>query len=333
VTRHICLYQDSPTHYVSVQLAVLSLLKFEHDILLHVYISRPTNEIIDWLSLFPNVIFHEGQAAINGFNAKPRTLLDLLLTVDDEVIWVDSDIILTGPITPILERAPKSHLILAQDPPGDWPDGSYFRTVGWGFDVGRIYPETVNSCFIRANPAHLPLINAWAAAIDSDAYQNAQKEHWSSRPAYFLGDQDALGALVGSRQFSDVQIFFLRNGRDIAQCYYANGYSWIQRLASIIFGSPTLVHAQGQKPWETRDATPTYLDVSPYKLIAREYSAQILSIDWLSQQTFSGTILCYLFSSNPSLSGLIPAFFSACRRRIKLVLNPILGRVLQGIRS
>jgi len=202
-------------------------------------------------------------------------LLSFLDLLQEEVMWFDSDIILTAPVSPHISRFPASTLIVAEEPRGRFPSGSVFRTSGWGQTIGRSIDKSINSGFIRVSNDHRRLICAWREALTDERYRKSQQLDWWLRPGPFYGDQDALSALLGSKDYSDVALAFLQNGVQIAQCHEAGGYSWQHRIVNVLRGCPPLVHAQGKKPWLQEGRALVYLDVSPYKLVAFRYKDDI----------------------------------------------------------
>jgi hypothetical protein len=312
--RQVCLYQDNPSHFISVQLAVLSIL--EHEPLWQVHVSIPTcpRWLEQWLSKFESVRLYNKNYGQNGWDVKPEIILSFLDLLKEDVIWFDSDIILTCPVSPYIERFPASTLIVAEEPPGQFPPGSVLRTNGWGRSMGRSISKSINSGFIRVSNGHRELISAWREALTDERYRKAQGLNWWLRPAPFYGDQDALSALLGSKDFSNVPIAFLRSGIEIAQCHGPDGYSWRRRIANAFKGMPALIHAQGKKPWLTEGRTLVYLDVSPYKLVALRYKNDVKDTDWLQIHTTIGRILMRITFGEPNLAGLVPSLAAACRR-------------------
>jgi hypothetical protein len=312
--RQVCLYQDNPSHFISVQLAVLSILEHEPLWQVHVSIPKCPGWLEQWLSKFESVRLYNKNYGQNGWDVKPEIILTFLDLLQEDVIWFDSDIILTGPVSPYIERFPASTLIVAEEPPGQFPPGSVLRTNGWGRSVGRSISKSINSGFIRVSNGHRELISAWREALTDERYRKAQGLNWWLRPAPFYGDQDALSALLGSKDYSDVPIVFLRSGIEIAQCHGPDGYSWQRRIANAFKGMPALIHAQGKKPWLTEGRTLVYLDVSPYKLVALRYKNDVKDTDWLQIHTTIGRILMRITFGEPNLAGLVPSSAAACRR-------------------
>jgi hypothetical protein len=312
--RQVCLYQDNPSHFTSVQLAVLSILEHEPLWQIHVSIPECPAWLEQWLSQFQSVRLYNEKYGQSGWDVKPEIILSLLDLLKDEVIWFDSDMILTAPVSPYIDRFPASTLIVAEEPPGPFAPGSALRTNGWGRPIGRSIRKSINSGFIRVSVGHRTLISAWREALKDARYRKAQELDWWLRPAPFYGDQDALSALLGSKDYSDVPIVFLRNGIEIAQCHGPDGYPWQRRIMNAFRRMPALVHAQGKKPWLAEGRTLVHLDVSPYKLAALRYKKNIKDTDWLQIHTVGGRILMSMTFGEPNLAGLAPSLAAVCRR-------------------
>jgi hypothetical protein len=124
-------------------------------------------------------------------------------------------------------------------------------------------------------PKHAPLLKQWRQMLTSPGYRDAQSKNVHARAHHLKGDQDALGALLGSREFSDLPVHFLRQGRDIAQCYQCDGYTVASRAFNLFRGVPPLIHCLGAKPWIRYDPPMPGLELSPYSRIAQEYAEDL----------------------------------------------------------
>jgi hypothetical protein len=323
--RHVCIYQDDPRHFVSLQLAVLSILEHEPLWQIHVTVPDCPEWLEQWLSEFQPVRLYNKSYGQSGWNVKPEIILFFLRLLKEDIMWLDSDIILTAPVSPYIGQFPASTLIVAEEPPGPFPPGSILRTNGWGKPIGRSISKSINSGFIRVSNSHCKLMSAWREALTDERYRKAQGLNWWLRPAPFYGDQDALSALLGSKDHSDVPIVFLRSGIEIAQCHGPDGYAWQRRIANAFKGMPALIHAQGKKPWLSEGRTLVHLDVSPYKLAALHYKEDIEESDWLRIHTTIGRFLMRITLGEPNLAGLVPSLVETGRR--------MGGRCLAAFRS
>jgi hypothetical protein len=312
--RHVCLYQDSPEHFVSAQLAVLSIVTHEPFWKIHMNIPDCPDWLERWLARFSAVRLYKKRYGQSGWDVKPEVILAFLELLKEDVMWCDSDILLTGAISPFLARFPPSTIVVAEEPPGHFPSGSLFRTRGWGFPTGRSLSTSINSGFIRVSASHSELLSAWRDALQDERYRAVQAMDWWLRPGEFYGDQDALSALLGSKDYSDIPIAFLQNGVNIAQCHGAAGYSPLRRIVNFFGRMPALIHAQGKKPWLPEGRQHVFLDVSPYKLAAMSYRSDLEDTDWLRIHTMTGKILMKITFGEPNLAGLMPSLIATSRR-------------------
>jgi hypothetical protein len=243
-------------------------------------------------------------AAVAGYSIKPLVLIDALKKAK-EAIWLDADIIVTAPI--LSSEPTVETLVVAEEP---WSEAAPHvdRCTPWGLCRARRLSATVNTCVVRATIDHLPLLGEWLAFLTTDEFRAAQKFPWQTRPRHASGDQEVLDALLCSDKYCNVPVKFLHCGRDIAQCFFEDGYSFVERLSNIRRRLPPLVHCQGIKPWLKRGARPVYLDVSPYNYAARIFENQVIGdITWMYPHTCAGRILDILTFKHPSLAGAFPA--------------------------
>jgi hypothetical protein len=326
---HICISENRRQDEVGVKLLVLSLTRHEPDAILHLYVDDLSDGLKDWLGAFPHVV--QEHLAIDPaltWNIKAKLFLDLFHKGLTSIVWIDSDIIVTAPVGHFFAARPDA-LLIAQEFYRVSYKGVAGRTQGWGLPAGRDLPFTPNSCVMRMTRDHLPLLAAWQALLDRPDYLAMQARPWTERPFYMMGDQEALSALMGSRDFADIAVQPLRRGRDIAQCHQPDGYSPAQRLANR-GRLPPFVHAQGEKPWRLDAAARTYHHVSPYWYAAQPYRDALLPRErgWLDQRPAQAVLLDRLAFGNPNLAGFLPAltfqigkYAAAARRSVQRKLR------------
>lgn len=311
----ICAYEDRVSDLVGLKLLILSLARHCPDLSVNLFCPTATPDFCRWLKIHPQVRLREIPAMnTQGWNVKPDILLTLLNEGHNQVIWLDSDIIITKDFKPLLDVTDDT-LVVAQEHRWD-TQGSEPRTNGWGLPHGRKLASTVNTCFIRVTPAHRRLLEEWKRYLATPAYREAQAKEWSQQPVHLVGDQDVFTALLGSSAFADVKLHYLRRGLDIAQCFQADGFTVSERLANLFCGLPVFVHAQGPKPWRSKREQGTYLELSPYCFAARPYRKQLNEdTSWIDIESRLGKILHILALGHPSLQGL-PLALNAQLKRI-----------------
>ena len=305
----VCLYEDRKECFPGVRLLVLSARKHEPTWVFHGVFRNIEATDREWLKGQPNVILRDELACgEGGWNVKPALLIKLLQEGLDPVIWCDSDIILSGPVSGLLEPLDKGRLVATEEHIWGRDKGSESRVGGWGFKPGRKLAGTVNSSFMRFQSCHLPLLEVWASCLARDEYRQVQQMPWNERPHYFISDQDALTALLGSEEYVDLEIQLLRNGRDIAQCFEEDGYTALDRLRNAVMGRiPPLIHAQGGKPWHTGSRA-NYLQLSPYGPVAVPFLKDAgIPADWVYPADGYCKFLDRLTFGSPNLRGWWPA--------------------------
>jgi hypothetical protein len=317
--RVFCTYEDRAECLVGVQVLALSLHRHDAGARLALFCPAALQSRAErQLSNAPNVsIRSDAPERFSGWNAKPSILLRLLSEgAAKELAWIDTDIVVCSSLNALLDGFPRDTLILTEEWRWGRSRGTALRTTLWGLKIGRTIRRTINSCVVRVTPRHIGLLQRWTELLDSPTYRAAQAAHWRDRPLHMMGDQDALGALLGSVEFADCEVDLLRAGRDIAQCFQEDGYSLAQRLGNAIQRRvPTLIHAQGPKPWATLHSEP-YLQLSPYTAMARAYVGELHgATDWTEPSARSARLLDHVFRGDPNLRGL-PFVMKRLPRRV-----------------
>lgn len=146
------------------------------------------------------------------------------------------------------------------------------------------------------------------------------KKLGKDRPLHFHSDQQVLEALLGSAEFADVPVQYLKNGPHVIQDVGAFGYPWDQRIRHVLHGLPLAVHAMTWKPWNVSKQASLWErlknDLSVYPMLARRYRDRLDEpAEWLEPTTVAGRVLRGLSFGHPSLPGLVPSLARACARR------------------
>jgi hypothetical protein len=236
----------------------------------------------------------------------------------DEVIWIDTDIIVKKDLASLFAPVDAETLVVCEDALGDERDDrDALRARLWGFPVGRVLPFGLNSGVLRVTRHHSSLIERWWQCLQSEEYLHAQKLAWRQRPFHLLGDQDVLTALLTSKYFSDVPLNILRRGKHIIQFNGVYGYTVAERLTNLFKTGPTFVHTPGGKPWSQewrRQAVSRglsefiksiNLDLSPYTLSALRFKKDLgCDAGWMAPHHVVSGMLRKLGMSHPALSGL-----------------------------
>lgn len=337
----ICIVEDRRSCEPCLRLLILSLYRHCPELQVDLFYPPGGTEFRGWLRSFPNVRLHEESLGTGlGWNVKPHAILHLLDKGFDEVIWIDSDILITANIFDIISGVDEDTLIATEhtlSPERD--DANARRCRLWGFEVGRQLPAALNSGFMRVTRVHHRLMREWWAKLQSDRYQKAQQIPWAERPPHMLGDQDVLTALLTSAEFSAVPLLVLQRGKHIIQFDGVWGYSLAERLGNLIGNGPLMVHSIGGKPWKDSSQFEhshgakqylklLYLDLSPYTLWALPFSDQLgCSASWMRPHFRLASLLRALGFWQPQLVGLPLAALADLARAIKWVRLALTSRV------
>jgi hypothetical protein len=315
----VCVAEDRTTFEPAIKLLLLSLNEHCREIEVHLFHPNSSREFSDWL--FGQTHIHHYAEPLPDtyqFNVKPQALLNLLDHGYDDIVWIDSDIIITGDITVLFSALAYDVLGITEE--ALWTpheDPHAWRARKWGFEVGRILPFALNSGVVRVTGAHRSLLQRWQDLLGSPNYREAQRLHWRTRPLHMVSDQDALTALLASEEFAHVPLKILRRGGDIVQYFGPYGYTLRERWSHTFGAGPSFVHAQGpDKPWTTSWPRPKirdpkqyfnamYLDLSPYTLIASSYADRMDGdISWMRAHSFLASIFRTVGLKRAPLVGL-----------------------------
>jgi len=318
-----CLADDRRDCAVGLQLAILSVAKHCPGTPIYVYRPRFNDAFEDWAAQFDQVtVIPHTPAGASAWNCKPHAMTPLL-EKHRQVVWLDSDIIVTNDCVPLFMALDEKVVVVAQEPASLPHQGTEHRTRGWGFEVGRSLPITLNSCVVRATRHHLHLLKQWTACMAAPEYVAAQDAPLSNRPVHLMSDQDVLNALLGAAEFADTPIRVLQVSKEVIHAGGALGYSLRERLSGLLLPKPTFLHAAAGKPWLWLSGEDYWSrrnffgwhrrllqEISPYVSEARRYENDITDSSWLKRRTMTGNVLRVLGFGHFALSGL-PITFAA----------------------
>ena len=328
----ICVAEDRQSCEPSIRLLLASLLEHCSAIEVDLFYPDPPPSFRTWVARFPSVALHDIRVPGNlrKYDVKPQVLLTLLDRGYEEVIWLDSDILICRDFRPLFrDLAPDVLVVTEEALCSTHQDPGALRARLWDLKVGRTLPFTANSSVMRVTPAHRDLLERWRALLDDRRYREAQEQYWRTRPPHLLGDQDVLTAVLASADYAHVPLKFLRRGRDILQFFGSYGYTARERLQNLRTGMPPFVHSQGNKPWWPAEEAPkrspyalfngVYLELSPYTLLARKYQQELIDPSWLAARSTTGLALRALGGSYPPLTGLPMALAADVIRTAKSI--------------
>ncbi len=327
----ICIYEDRPKQMVGVKLLILSLTKHCPNLRISLISPKVEPQFRQWLTSYPQVELQEKKLTGSGsYNIKPAVLLDNLKRGEEECVWIDTDIIINGDITPLLEESAET-VIVTQDP-WEYPSGSTYRAQTWKLEVGRDLPGAFNSSVVRVTHYHIALMEAWLKLTQDPEYLRQQTMPARLRNGNMLSDQDIISALLASKNFSHFPVKRLQHPQEILQHHGAGAYGFSERLITLTNGLPPFIHAMGTiKPWQIVDEEVMikklelahksrllqilriyyeqfYIELSPYVHLAQQYRETMEEPDsWLVNHSPAVSLSMLLSGNHPSLKGAIQA--------------------------
>lgn len=279
----ICVAEDRESCEPGLRLLISSLDRWNRSLPVHVFYPPGGPAFKAWLARFPQVVLRPQPVpgTYSTFNVKPHAILYLLDQGFDEIVWIDTDIIVTKNILETFNNVDANTMVITEE--ALWgvcaDDKDALRALLWGFEIGRTLPFALNTSVLRVTSRHHALLTKWKSLVESNEYTTEQAKLWSARRPHMFGDQDVLTALLCSSEFSDVSLKILYRGFHIIQYFGLYGYTITERLRSMFFGLPPFIHSQGPKPWNTdwdirsikgirHYIDVAYHDLSPYTLLS-----------------------------------------------------------------
>jgi hypothetical protein len=334
----VCIVEDRPNFEQSLKLLLLSLTVHSPGLTINLFYPPAGPEFFQWAEGHPHVRVQTWRPKGPGWDVKPEAALSLLGEGFEEVIWIDSDVIVCSDAVAPFRELTKETFATTVDIPAAQRNGTGAdRARSWGFEVRRELTFNPNLGVFRATSGHQRLLERWAELLASPDYMACQQMEWNARPFHMMGDHDPLAALLCSAEFADVPVHFLRSGADVLHFCGVTGYPLAPRMRHLLFGPPTFVHSMGIKPWAHRwaDASPgllgwledKYLDLSPYTLYAARLGRDAgLHCEWMEPHSGVGRALRVLGAGSPPLTGLPIAVLADFSRLVTSVRGLISAR-------
>lgn len=329
----ICLAEDREICEPSLKLLLVSLNMLGSRTKINLFYPPAKDEFLRWIKKYPEVHLQPGHLTSGyGWNVKPQAIMRMIDQGYDEVIWIDSDVIVTQNILHIFAQIKSDIVVATEDALGDERDDrGALRARLWGLPIGRVLPFGLNTGVLRVTKENYKLMERWWELLQSSKYQDSQKTNWRNRPVHMLGDQDVLTALLTSKEFSEIPIYILRRGKDILQFNGIYGYTVAERMRGLLGDSPTFIHSFAGKPWLERwrpeqstdlreYAKKVYLDLSPYTLSAIKFRGELdCDTEWMEPHYVLSRILRALGMGCRELVGFPIAVLMDLARIIKFI--------------
>jgi hypothetical protein len=330
------MFEDRPV-LTGAKLSLLSLARHNPELKVVAFFPGASDEFLRWASRLSNVEVRSSRGSVfgNGWNVKPTAILTMLDEGHDQVLWLDTDIIVCGDLMARLDPIPPECIVGTEEYFWGHRQGSPLRTSGLGLAPSRVLPATVNTGLLRASKIHRPLVEHWASIVSGPEYFAAQELSPTRRPIHLFDEQEVLTGLLGSSQYADIDVVQLKRGVDIAQCFGPSGFTLKERLQA--HGKiPLLVHTQGPKPWSKSEPKErrsfsgrlmgyyqtAHLDVTPYVFVAMEYRDQMdEDVSWMSPATALGRGLSRLYKNQPLLREAPLTVIDSAQRKFRRVFH------------
>jgi hypothetical protein len=332
-----CIAENRPEEQIATKVLLLSLQQFCPDVPIHLFFPGATPDFLTWLQELPQVVLENDLIKHEGWEVKVYALLQLFKKGHNDIWWLDSDLLVTCNFIEKYSQLDDNTIVITEEALWGSHVDNGLRTRAWEFPLGRYFPFALNTSVLRVTQRHIKLIEKWKNLLETELYIETQKLPWDKRPWHVCGDQDVLTALLGSKEFEDIPVKVLRLGDDIIQYFGRSGYLCINRVRNLIYGLPPFIHSQGWKPWRKKDTEEkqtiseylnrTYLDLSPYCLLAKQYESKVNEeMTWIDNVSSSTKLFRILGFKNPSLTGFPLAFVFDIVRYSKSCWHKILNR-------
>jgi Nucleotide-diphospho-sugar transferase len=332
-----CLAEDRELCEPALKLLLLSLNMHCPGMTINLFYPPAKDSFLAWIKKYPQIHLKTAPIAnAYGWNVKPQAIMHMLDQGYDEVIWIDSDVIVNRNISSVMLGLKSDVLVATEDALGDERDDrNALRARLWGFPVGRVLPFGLNTGVLRVSRNHYHLMERWWKLLHSNTYQDYQKRPWRERPVHMLGDQDVLTALLTSKEFSQIPIHVLQRGNHILQFNGVYGYTVAERIGNLLADRPVFIHSFGGKPWSerwrlkpsvnlTEYIKRVYLDLSPYTLCAIRFRRKLeCDTEWMEPHYVLSRFLRVLGMGHPALVGLPLAVFADLARAIKFIVQSL----------
>lgn len=311
----ICVAEDRMWCEPGVRLLIASLARHSPALNVELFYPPANAAFTAWLSRFPQVSLNRFKLTEpwRGWNVKPEALLTLLGAGYDDVLWIDTDIIVARDVSSIFAALSDETMVVAEEALcSSHYDGDAMRARLWGLQIGRALPFQLNGGVVGVTRHHIALVERWREVLDSPEYLEAQKLRWDLRPRHFMADQEVLTALLCSKEYAGIPLRFLARGRDIVQYFGSACYTLRERATNVFRGPPVFIHSQGHKAWTPLPRANSaraallnlYQRMSPYIGEARRYRGDLADASWLTPSGTGDRVLSALSFGAPPLAGL-----------------------------
>ena len=212
----ICIAEDRPLCEPGIRLLLQSLVRAEPDCTVVLFCPFGDSRLIEFVETLRGASIEVRTVRPPGaysWNAKPQALLQLLSEGAKEVVWIDSDVIVSSQFVNRFMALANDVIVVTEEALWGKPDDSNaLRARLWEFQIGRKFPFALNSAVLRVTPRHVPLLECWRTLLESESYKEEQAKPWRSRQVHMVGDQDVLTALLCNERFCNLPVKIFSTG-------------------------------------------------------------------------------------------------------------------------
>ena len=312
----ICVFEDRKSCEQALKLLLIGLSRHNARTPVVVFYRPADQEFLDWVQTldFENILVRTNRLrGAYGWNVKPHAMLELLTEDNYEILWINSDVLVTKNVFVAIGELEDTTLVVTEEALQSQDETGAIRARLWGFPVKREFQFPLNSSVMRVTREHAPLLARWKELLESPKYQDAQRQPMNMRPRHMFSDQDVLTALLSSEEFHDIPVKILRRGYDIIQYYEQMGFTVAERIICMVRGMPTFLHQQGWKPWLANPdeklkglrgrIVSAYQDLSPYTTTAIALNSAAIH-PWMRTRSKLSSVLRVVGLGYPPLTGL-----------------------------
>ena len=170
----VCVAEDRRDCETGLKILLISINGLCLDIAVIIFYPEATQNFIDWLHNLD--LQHRFQLRTErligayGWNVKPHALLQTLKEGRNNVVWIDSDIIITKSFSAIFLNLAINFITVTEEALGGlggaYYDPNALRARLWGFTVDRAFPFVLNTCVMRVTQYHIPLLERWKTLLE-----------------------------------------------------------------------------------------------------------------------------------------------------------------------
>jgi len=318
--RHYCTFEDRPDALIGVKLLALSLERHCRNFQFWIALRNVPDGFWAWIEKnAPNAKVIVFEPRHGTWNIKAEIITHFLSEVSEEVIWIDSDILVLRDLEELWPRC-RDDVVVAQE--YNYPAFVTSAQVeAFGLPPLTTLPHAVNSCVLRFTRSHVELLRFWGLLLGACKYQTEQQKPFAQRARGLRSDQDVLEYILSTvRPDARCSVSYVRTGFEIIQDHGSTTYDFHHRLMNAFgFGHPFFVHALGEKPWgkSFRRKDSAYVELARiYREFSEEWFNDSRDVGWFSKTC--PVMAAHLLGMPRCLAGKIWRFLSTGSFRRKL---------------